>query len=458
MTGKPTIEELTEKYDNAYRLRTPRSRESMEMAARFLPGGDSRITTFFYPYPLVLESGKGCRVVDVDGNEYIDFHNCYTAAIHGHAHRPVVSAVQEVMETIGFSVGAPTALIAKWAEALCRRVSSVERVRFCNSGTEAVMMAIRTCRAFSKKDLILKPEGGYNGSYDAVVYPPDVPGLTHWNRSEQLLVPFNNEDALQEAVRENKDRLACVIIEGIMGAAGQIVPKPGYLAFVRKVTQEAGVLMVLDEVMTFRLDYGGIQRAYGIEPDLTVFGKFIGGGFPVGAWGSREEIMDMLNPVIGRLASADSVGLPATAHVFHGGTFNANPVVATAGRITLEHLGEPVIARLNELGERLAKGIREVFRKLGLRAQLTGLGSLWNLHFTPEIVVDFKTAQTSAKDLMHLVHLGLLERGIFLPARGLFALSTPMTEREIDTATAAVGDVLRELRPAVEILWPEMLV
>jgi glutamate-1-semialdehyde 2,1-aminomutase len=225
----------------------------------------------------------------------------------------------------------------------------------------------------------------------------------------------------------------------------------------RKVTEENDVLLILDEVMTFRLSYGGLQQIYKIKPDLTMFGKIIGGGFPVGAWGGREDLMELFDPIKGQSLAQESPGLPANAVLFHGGTFNANPVVATAGRIMIDDLTTEQIRRINQLGESLAIGIRNVFKKLGIKSQISGIGSLQNLHFTSEPVVDFKTAQSSRKELMHLVHMALLERGIFLPARGLFVLSTPMTQKEIDFAIEAMDDCMTDLKPTIQKVWPELI-
>jgi len=451
------IREATKNYDEAYLKRIPQSRKALSAAAKVMPGGDSRITTFFYPCPLFFDKGSGCRVIDVDGNEYIDFHNCYSALIHGHAYPKIVAAVRETVERFAPAVGAPTTLITGWADALCRRVASVDKVRFCNSGTEAAMMALRAARAFKKRDKILKPEGGYSGSYDTVVHPSNAAGLPKSIRTEQLMVPFNDKEAAARTIQANKDELACVIVEGMMGAAGQVPSKDGYLEFLREETLANDVLLVLDEVMTLRLEYGGMQQTYALKPDITIFGKIIGGGFPAGAWGGREEIMELFDPIKGRALVKESPGLPAMAELFHGGTFNANPVVAGAGKAALENLTSRDIGRINSLGESLAMGIRDVFAKLKIKAQVTGIGSLQNLHFTPEPVVDFKTAQTNRKELIHMIHLGLLERGIFLPARGLFAVSLPMTAKEINWAINAVHDVLIELKPIIEQAWPELV-
>jgi len=457
MNTQQVIKEATRKYEDAYMKKRSKSREALEAATKFLPGGDSRIATFFYPYPIFLDKGNGCRITDVDGNEYIDFHNCYTALIHGHAYPPIVAATRDVVGRFATSLGAPTTLITELAETICKRVKSVERVRFCNSGSEAGMMAMRTARAFTGRNKILKIEGGYNGAYDTVVHPPNATGLPKSVQVDQLTVPFNDKEAAERVIHENKDELACMVVEGMMGAAGQIPPQNGYLKFLRKITEENDVLLVLDEVMCFRIDYAGIQGIYGIKPDITMFGKIIGGGFPVGGWGGRKDIMELFDPIKGKEFIQESPGLPAMARLFHGGTFNANPVVATAGRIMLEHLTVEEIARINQLGESLAAGIRNIFSTLKIKSQVTGLGSLLNLHFTQESVMDFKTAQTGRKELMHLVHLGLLERGIFLPARGLFALSTQIGEKEIDVAIKAMEDVMTELKPIIEEAWPELI-
>jgi glutamate-1-semialdehyde 2,1-aminomutase len=458
MTRGEIIKEATDKYEAVYINRTLRSQAALYDAKRVLPGGDSRISTFFYPHPIFLDKGSGCQIIDLDGNEYIDFHNCYTALIHGHAETKLVEAVRTVIGRFAAALGAPTILITEWAETLKRRVDSIDKVRFCNSGTEAAMLAVRAARAFTGKNKVLKLEGGYSGSYDTVVHPPNAAGLPKSVAADQITVSFNDKKAAEKAIRENKDELACMIVEGMMGAAGQIPPKDGYLEYLRALTLENGVILILDEVMTFRLDYGGIQRIFGIKPDLTIFGKIIGGGFPVGALGGRGDIMELFDPIKGRFLVQESPGLPAMAQLFHGGTFNANPVVAAAGKVALESLTAEEIARINRLGESLAQGIRNVSTELKIKAQVTGIGSLQNVHFTPEQVVDFRTAQTSEKELMHLVHLGLLERGIFLPARGLFCISTPMTDKEIDLAIDAMGQVMQELKPIMKQAWPELLV
>ncbi|GAI28803.1 unnamed protein product, partial [marine sediment metagenome] len=271
------------------------------------------------PYPFWIEKAEGCRFTDVDGNEYIDFHNCYTTMILGHANPRVVAAVRE-QAAKGTALGALIPTVVRWSELVCNMVDSVDKVRFGNSGTEAVMMAIRLARGLSGKDMVLKTDGCYHGSYDPVVFPSDATGISKGNRSESIIVPYNDKAAAEKAIVENKDRLAAVIVEGAMGAAGMIPPRDGYLEFLCKVARDNGIMFILDEVISLRLAWGGVQSIYKIKPDLTTMAKIIGGGYPVGAIGGREDLMQMFSPEIRK--------------VYHAGTLNANPITATAGVAT----------------------------------------------------------------------------------------------------------------------------
>ena len=433
---------VEKKYEEAYKKRTKKSRAASERARKFLPGGETRMSIYFPPHPLWIDRAKGCRFVDLDGNEYIDFNNCYSALVLGHAHPKVMKAVKEQIMR-GTAHPALMPVVIRWAELLCRRVKSIDRVRFTNSGTEAVMMAIRVARGFTGRDKIIKMEGGYYGSYDAVVHPSDAPGLPRSVLEDSITIPYNDEQAAERAVLENKGKVAAVISEGMMGAAGQIPPKDGYLRFLRKLTEENGVLLILDEVQCFRVGHGGVQGIFGIEPDLTTLGKIIGGGFPVGAFGGRKEIMDF--------CSADS------HKVYHSGTFNGNPVTAIAGITTLEQFSFREVARINKLGEMISEGIGRVFVKLGIKGQVTGMGSLRNLHFSPVPVVNGKTAEEANKEIQRLLHFALMERGIFVSNRTSLSTCTPMTKKEINTAIAAVEDALIELKPHIEQIWPELM-
>jgi len=442
MSREKLLADVTRKYEDNYRKRTPKSRATLEAARKYMPGGDTRTSIWFEPYPFWIDKAEGCRFTDVDGNEYIDFHNCYTTMILGHANPRVVAAVRE-QAAKGTALGALVPTVVRWSELVCNMVPSLDKVRFGNSGTEVVMMAIRLARGLSGKDLILKTDGCYHGSYDPVVYPSDATGISKGNRMESIVVPYNDKEAAGKAILENRDRMAAVIVEGAMGAAGMIPPRDGYLEFLRRITAENGVFLILDEVISLRLAWGGIQSIYGIKPDLTTMGKIIGGGYPVGAIGGREDLMQQFSPEVRK--------------VYHAGTLNANPMTATAGAATLEQLDAGVIDSINKLGESFADGVRAVFKKLNIKGQVTGMGSLQNIHFSDKPVVNGKSAREANKDLLHLFYLGMLERGCFSAARGLYAMSAPMTQQEIDTAVKAVDDLMTELKPAIEDIWPEMI-
>ncbi|HEY83327.1 MAG TPA: aspartate aminotransferase family protein [Dehalococcoidia bacterium] len=442
MSREQLLREVTRKYEDAYRKRTPKSRATMEAARKFMPGGDTRSSIWFEPYPIWIDKAEGCRFSDVDGNEYIDFHNCYTTMILGHANPRVVAAVRE-QAAKGTALGALIPTVVRWAELVCNFAKSVDQVRFTNSGTEAVMMALRVARAFTGKDMILKTDGCYHGSYDPVVYPSDSPGISRSAQGDAIIVPYNDKEAAERAIVENRDKLAAVIVEGAMGAAGMIPPRDGYLQFLRKVTAENGVLFILDEVISLRLAVGGTASIFGIKPDLVTMAKIIGGGYPVGAVGGREEIMRLF--------------APEAQAVVHSGTLNANPITATAGVATMEQLDAAAIDHINKLGESFADGVRAVFKRLNIKGQVTGIGSLQNIHFSDKPVVDGKSAREANKDLLHLFYLAMQERGCFSAARGLYVMSTPMTQREIDTAVSAVEDALAELKPTIEELWPELI-
>lgn len=445
MPSEKLIAEVTETYENAYRKRTPKSQEASERARKYMPGGDTRSTAFYWPYPIWIDKAEGCKLTDLDNNEYIDFHNDFTVMALGHGNPKVMEAVRGQLAK-GTVHGALQPIVVRWAEMLCERVESIEKIRFAASGTEAVMVGIRVARAFTGRDKIVKIEDGFCGAYDPVVNPSNALGLPKSVLADSITIPFNNKEAAEKAIIENKDQLAAVVIEGMLGKTGQIPPKDDYLSFVRKVTAANDVLLFLDEIQCFRIDYGGVQHIFGIKPDLTALGKLIGGGLPVGAIGGREDIMNLFSPEV--------------QAVPHSETFTANPVTAVAGVATLEQFTAMEIARINKLGESLADGIRKVFAKLNIKGQVTGRGSLQNIHFSLVPVVDGKTVEAGRKaykDVLHLLNLALLERGIFSSEKGLLSMSTPMTEKDIDIAIKAVDDVLSELRPYIEQVHLELI-
>lgn len=441
--------------------RNPKSAMMYEKAQKYLPGGDTRTATFFKPYPVFTKEGKGCRFYDVDGHVYIDFLNNYTSLIHGHAYPAIVKAVTEQVKR-GTVFATPGGSQIRLAEIICGRVKSVEQVRFQNSGTEATMNAIRAARIFSGgKSKVVKMEGGYHGTHDVaevsvcptleevgpVSRPRSVPNSSGIPKSvceEVIVVPFNNKEVTEKLIREYQEEIACVIVEPMLGAAGMIPQEDGYLEFLRDLTRKLDILLIFDEVMCFRLGYGGAQGLYGIEPDLTVFGKIIGGGFPVGAFGGRKEIMKVFSP-------------QEKSFVPQSGTFNGNPVTMEAGIASLEALTPDVFERINSLGDSLIRGVDLAFERSGIKGMSTGLGSLSNPHFSSERIRDYRGAGRGNLEAMHLVHLGLLERGINIAQRGETSVSTAVTEKEISSYLTAFEECLAEVKPFIEQTAPELI-
>ena len=439
-TGSVLAEEL-----EVYRRRTPRSAALREASRAVLPGGNNRSSIFLQPYPVYVTEGSGCRLTDLDGNAYIDFGNNYTAAILGHAHPAVVAALTAQARR-GASFAAPTAAEVTLARLLCERVPGLEQVRFTNSGTEATLMACRAARAFTGKFAIAKFEGGYHGSHehaevsvapaldragppDAPIAVPSNPAIPEGVVRDVLVLPYNNAEASVRLIRANRDRLAAVIVEPILGAAGMIPARSEFLRDLRGVTEECGTLLIFDEVISFRVGPGGAQGLAGIRPDLTTLGKIIGGGLPVGAFGGRADIMALFDP---------SGGSPRVAHA---GTFNGNPMTLEAGGATLRELTPGVYERLGALGHRLRLGAQKALEEAGLTGCVTGLESLFSLHFATAPVTDYRAAARGDREALHAAVVMLLNRGIMLVPKGSGCLSTPMGEAEVDAFLAAFREV-----------------
>jgi glutamate-1-semialdehyde 2,1-aminomutase len=442
------LEAARERVVHAYRKRTPGSARAHEAAQRVMPGGDTRSTAFFEPHPLSMSHGRGCRMFDVDGAAYLDMLGNYTSMIHGHAHPRILEAVTQQLQK-GTAFATPIEVQTELAAELCRRLPSLERVRFCNSGTEATMCAIRAAKAFTGRAKIIKMEGGYHGSHDAAEIsvspsaaaagPAEAPvavagsaGLFEGITRDVLVAPFNDIESTARLIEAHRADLAAVIVEPVMGAAGIIAATPEYLAFLREATTRVGALLVFDEVVTFRLGYGGAQGLYGIRPDLTSLGKVIGGGFPIGAFGGSEAVMAQFDPLARRMR--------------HSGTYNGNAISMVAGLAALELLTAAEIERLNALGGRLRARLDEVLRAFDPNACVHGVGSLSQLCLRsagpPRCYRDNFDAPKAAHEVLHLA---LLNEGFFAAPRGEYALSTPMTEVEIDEASACFRAALNEV-------------
>ncbi len=424
---------LQKKYEE-YIRRTPKNKKIHSIAKKYLPGGDTRSIAYFHPYPIFMARGKGCYIYDADGNSYIDFLNNYTSLIHGHAHPKIIEAVKSQL-TKGWACPAGLEGQHELAEIMCERFPSLDKVRFCNSGTEATMFAMRAAMAYTGREKILKMEGGYHGtcpSFEVSVHPdlekagpPDRPvsvpetlGIQTNAVKDTLVTPFNNKEVTEKIVRENKDSLAAIIVEPIMGVAGAIPPKDGYLEFLREITHKYNILLIFDEVQAARLSKGGGQEFFGVTPDLSAFGKIVGGGFPVGAFGGPDEIMELFSP-------------EREGFIPHSGTFNGNAITMVAGIAAMKLLTQAAIDKINSLGTQLKNKIEKIFEEERIIGQVTGAGSLYNVHFTSEEVVDYRSAETSDKEARKYLHISLLNKGIFIAPRGFFNLSTPLTKKEI---------------------------
>ncbi|HEY8449744.1 MAG TPA: aspartate aminotransferase family protein [Bacillota bacterium] len=420
-----------------------RSAQLFRRAQRVLPGGNTRTTVLMDPYPLYAQEGHGCWVTDVDGVRRLDFINNYTSLIHGHAHPEIVRAVQRQVER-GSAFALPTESEIELAEALSARVKTFERIRFTNSGTEAVMMAIKAARAYTGRSKIAKCEGCYHGAYDYVEVSltstpanwgepdpqptPYADGTPATVLGEVVVLPFNDAIVAERLLRRHGHELAAVIVDPMPNRAGLMPADPEFLATLRRLTREIGAVLILDEVITFRLGPGGAQGEFGVEPDLTTLGKIIGGGFPVGAVAGRAEVMRVFEPSSGRIP------LP------HGGTFNANPVTMAAGLAAMRLWTPDAIERLNHLGDLARRELTAVFQEAGVPGQVSGRGSLLRLHMTDRPLRDYRSAYPDevARRRLEALFRHLLNDGILLSPTGLMALSTPMGEAEIEQLVAAV--------------------
>jgi len=439
-----------------FRQRTKESYRKFLEAKKYLPGGDTRDSIFYTPYPVFMKSAKGFELKDLDGNVYTDFMNNYTVLIHGHNHPKVVKAVMEQILLLTLP-GAPNESQLKLAKMICERVKSVKKIRFCNSGSEATMMAVRAALAFTDRKKVLKIEGGYHGIADfAKVSGPSLDlskagsaqepnpvssrGVFAGISDDVLVLPYNNIDSAESKIKMLKDELAAVIIEPVLGSGGMIPADKDYLNALREMTEAVGAMLVFDEVITFRLSKGGAQSLYGVTPDITAFGKIIGGGYPVGAFGGRDDVMALFDPAIP----------DRSKYVSHAGTFNANPVTCVAGIMTLNMLTDEVIRRINQYGDSLRAGISEVFKTHKVKGQVTGLGSLGNVHFTLEKPIDYRSSANSDKVPLEYLHLSLLNHGVFTARRGMFSISTPMSKNQVNLFIKAFEEALTEIGPIIE--------
>ncbi|MBI5383390.1 MAG: glutamate-1-semialdehyde 2,1-aminomutase [Verrucomicrobia bacterium] len=415
-------------------------------ALRFIPGGVNSPVRAFRAVggqPFFVQRAKGARVWDVDGNDYIDYVCTWGPAIHGHAFPKIIEAVKAAAEH-GTSFGIPNPHEVTMAKLICGLVPSVEKVRLCNSGTEACMSAIRLARGFTKRDKFIKFDGCYHGHADCLLVKagsgaltfgnPDSAGVPADTAKHTLVLPFNDVEAVKAAFLANSDQIAAVILEPVPGNAGLYLPKPGYLEFLREITREEGAVLIFDEVMTgFRLAPGGAQERFGIKPDLTCFGKIIGGGLPVGAFGGRADIMDYLAPL---------------GPVYQAGTLSGNPLAMAAGLAALEELkAGRTYARLEELGAALEAGMKDAAKSAGVPVQFNRCGSMFCGYFTSEPVHSLAGAMKSDRERFKKYFHGMLEAGVYLAPSQFEAgfISTAHSAADIEQTVRAAGKAMQGL-------------
>jgi len=433
----------------SYSAANPISAGLHKKASTFMPGGDTRNSIYWDPFPIYITSGDGTTLTDADGNQRTDFVNNMTTLILGHRPPEVTSALAEQISK-GLSFPAPSPSVVRWAELMCERVPSLDKVRFVNTGTEATLNAIRAARAFTGKQKLVKCEGAYHGNHDAIqisVAPPldeagkaespesvaAFPGISETAVDDIFIMPFNDIVTAEKIIRKHADELAAVIVEPVNGQCGMVPAKPEFLEGLRRLTDDLGIVLIFDEVIAFRIAYGGAQDYYGVKPDLTCFGKVVGGGMPVGAFGGRDDIMSLWDP-----SEGGSV-------VQHAGTFNGNPMTAVAGVATLESLTADKYEYLEHLGNMLRNKLRTLFAELEVPMSVTGVASLFALQFTPTEVIDYRTYATNNKEMLQTMFIGLLNEGFLMSNRCAGNVSTVHTEDDVDAFVLAVKNVLRRI-------------
>ena len=425
-----SLEESLVALEQAYVSANPLSRSHMEKSAAHLPGGNTRSILHFDPFPLVLAGGEGPRVRDVDGHVYTDFLGEYSAGLYGHSHPVIVEAVKAALDG-GIVLGGTNPYEFELARLMTARFPSLDRIRFCNSGTEANMLALCLARAATGRAKVLVFSGAYHGS--GMSFP--VKGATLNLPFPALLSPYNDLEAARRMIDANAGDLAAVILEPMMGGAGCIPAEADFLHGLRAATARHGIVLIFDEVMTSRTSPGGYQGMVGITPDLTTFGKYLGGGMSFGAFGGRKDLMLRLDP-------SNPNALP------HSGTFNNNVLSMAAGTAGLTRvLTDAALSGLNARAARFRLELERTAERRGIPLRMTGAGSLQCMHFQSKPVHRAEDAETSP-EWRKLVHLALIERGFYTARRGYSALSLAITDDDVDRFAAAFDDVLESHAPA----------
>lgn len=385
-----------------------KSEELFKEAKNYLPGGVDSPVRAYKPYPFFAKEAKGSKIIDVDGNSYIDYCLAYGPLVLGHANEKIMGKVVEQLK-IGSAYGVPTENEIELAKLVIKKVPCAEMVRFVNSGTEATMSAIRLARAATSKKKIIKFEGSYHGAHDYVLVKsgsgaaglPDSPGVPEDTTKNTVLIPFNNKEAVVDLIEREGDDIAAIIVEPIMGNVGFIPPKEDYLKFLREITGQNNIILIFDEVITgFRIAEGGAQEYFGVTPDLVTFGKILGGGFPIGALAGKKEFMEMIAPA---------------GTVYQAGTFNGNPVSITAGLAMLNQLNDNFYSESERKGKLIRTGIQDILSDNNLDFKIAGLSSMFQLYFTDKEVYDYASAKSADTEKFNHYFQTLLKNGVFIP-------------------------------------------
>jgi len=428
-------------------MKWTKSLRLFKRANEFIPGGVNSPVRAFRAVggnPVFIDRAKGSKIYDVDGNDYIDFVLSWGPLILGHAHPGVVKALKKAVEK-GTSYGAPTALEITLAELVLKAYPSMDKVRMVNSGTEATMSAIRVARGFTGRDKIIKFEGCYHGHADGLLVKagsgaatfglPDSPGVPKSYAKNTITLPFNDIEAVKAVVKKEWKSIACIILEPVVGNIGCVLPQPGFLEAVRKLTKNHGIVLIFDEVMTgFRVAYGGAQERFGITPDMTCLGKVIGGGLPVGAYGGKKEIMSMVSP---------------EGPVYQAGTLSGNPLAMTAGIETLKLLSKDgVYGKLEKSAAQLEKSLVGAAKKAGVKTRFYRAGTMFCTYFTGGDVIDYASAKTADTAKFSMFFSGMLKRGIYIAPSQFEAgfISTAHTENDIEKTAKAAYESFKEIR------------
>jgi len=423
-----------------------KSKELFKKAKQIIPGGVNSPVRAFKSVggePLFIKKASGSRIYDIDGNEYIDYVGSWGPMIVGHSNPKVVSALKKAIVN-GTSYGAPTELEVQLAEMVIKAFPSIEMVRMVNSGTEATMSAIRLARAYTKRNKVIKFEGCYHGHVDSLLVKagsgaatlglPDSPGVPPDFAKNTITIPFNDIERVKDVLKKEGEKIACIILEPVIGNIGVVPPKKGFLHGLREVTKKYGIVLIFDEVMTgFRVAYGGTQELYNIKADLTCLGKIIGGGLPVGAYGGKREIMEMVAPA---------------GPVYQAGTLSGNPLAMTAGIETLKILSKSgIYKKLDKISEKLCKGMEDGARESGIPVYSTRVGSMFSMFFTDKEVIDYTTAKTSDINRFSKYFSLMLKGGIYLAPSQFEAgfVSLAHSDSDIDRTIEVSRKTLKKL-------------